>query len=102
ISQQIRNNRTSFEALLKETLLPPDIRCAILKQLQETFTYKEIESVLKNELQQIASVTERKKLKYDILSMVNTSHEVNFLPDSELSERVIFPITFTEKNDIED
>jgi predicted GH43/DUF377 family glycosyl hydrolase len=102
ISQQIRNNKTSFETLLKETLLPADIRCTILNQLQETFTYKEIESVLKNELQQIGSFTERKKLKYDILSMVNTSHEVNFLPDSELSERVIFPVTFTEKNGIED
>jgi predicted GH43/DUF377 family glycosyl hydrolase len=102
ISQQIRNNKTSFEALLKETLLPVDIRCNILSLLQDKFTYKEIESVLKNELQQIRSVTERKKLKYDILSMVNTSHEVNFLPDSELSERVIFPVTFTEKNGIED
>jgi predicted GH43/DUF377 family glycosyl hydrolase len=102
ISQQSRNNKTSFEAMLEESSLPADIRVAILKQLQETFTYKEIESVLKTELKRVRSLTERKKLKYDILSMINTSYEVNFSPTSELSERVIFPVTFTEKNGIED
>jgi predicted GH43/DUF377 family glycosyl hydrolase len=102
ISQQSRNNKTAFEAMLKETTLPVDIRGAILKKLNQTFTYKEIESVLKTELKGVRSLTERKKLKYDILSMINTSYEVNFSPGSELSERVIFPVTFTEKNGIED
>ena len=34
--------------------------------------------------------------------MVNTSYELHFSADSIVSERVIFPVTFTEKNGIED
>jgi predicted GH43/DUF377 family glycosyl hydrolase len=102
ITQKIRNNKIAFETLLNETGLPVDIRSSILKRLKDNFSYKEIESVLKTELQQVSSVSEKKKLKYDILSMVNTGYEVDFLPGSHLSERVIFPVTFTEKNGIED
>ena len=57
---------------------------------------------MKTALLSVDSPTERNKLKYDILSMVNTSYEVHFPPESLISERVIFPVTFTEKNGIED
>jgi len=42
------------------------------------------------------------KLKYDMLTMVNTGYELHFSADTLLSERVIFPIALTEKNGIED
>jgi predicted GH43/DUF377 family glycosyl hydrolase len=102
ITQQKWNNKAVFRELLLQTILSEDIRLNILSQLQDTFSYKEIELVLKTALQQVKAGTGRNKLKYDILSMVNTSYEVQFLPDSLLSERVIFPVTFTEKNGIED
>lgn len=97
-----RNNKATFEELLKLTLLPEAIRILILAQLQDSFTYKEIVPILKSALQKIPSATERNKLRYDILSMVNTSYEVKFPASSHISERVIFPVTFTEKNGIED
>jgi predicted GH43/DUF377 family glycosyl hydrolase len=98
----IRNKKDVFEELLKQTTLPEDIRILILAQLKDSFTYKEIEILLRSSLRSIPSATERTKLKYDILSMVNTSYEVNFSAHSRLSEQVIFPATFTEKNGIED
>jgi predicted GH43/DUF377 family glycosyl hydrolase len=87
---------------LLQTTLPENVRLLILAQLKDSFTYKEIEPVLKSYLRLIDSATERNKLKYDILSMVNTSYEVNFPSGSRLTEQVIFPVTFTEKNGIED
>jgi predicted GH43/DUF377 family glycosyl hydrolase len=102
ITQVIRNKKDVFEELLKQTTLPEDIRILILAQLKDSFTYKEIEILLRSSLRSIPSATERTKLKYDILSMVNTSYEVNFSAHSRLSEQVIFPATFTEKNGIED
>lgn len=102
ITERKRNNKATFEELLIQTVLPESIRRDILYQLQDTFSYKELESVLKTTLRRVDSATERNKLKYDILSMVNTSYEVNFPADSLISERVIFPATFTEKNGIED
>lgn len=102
ITQQKWNSKAVFRELLLQTILPEDICMNILNQLQETFSYKEIESILKTALQQVKAGTGRNKLKYDILSMVNTTYEVHFSDDSLLSERVIFPATFTEKNGIED
>ena len=102
ITQQFRNNKTAFNILLEKTGLPQQVRKVILDELPETFLYREIESVLKTALQSIGSITERKKLQYDILSLVNTGYEIDFSTDSLLSERVIFPVTFTEKNGIED
>lgn len=102
VVQQKRNNKVAFEELLSQTVLPEDIRPGILNQLQDTFSYKEIELALKTTLRQLESGTGKNKLRYDILSMVNTTYELNFRPDSLLSERVIFPVTFTEKNGIED
>jgi predicted GH43/DUF377 family glycosyl hydrolase len=102
ITQVMRNKKDVFEELLLQTTLPENVRLLILAQLKDSFTYKEIESVLKSYLRLIDSATERNKLKYDILSMVNTSYEVNFPAGSRLTEQVIFPVTFTEKNGIED
>jgi predicted GH43/DUF377 family glycosyl hydrolase len=102
ITQKKRNSKAVFKELLLQTILSEDIRTNILGQLQDTFSYKEIESILKTALQQVKAGTGRNKLKYDILSMVNTTYEVDFSNDSLVSERVIFPVTFTEKNGIED
>ncbi|MCU7549266.1 glycoside hydrolase family 130 protein [Chitinophagaceae bacterium LB-8] len=102
VTQQKNDNKLAFEKLLTQMVLPEDIYPTILKQLQDPFSYKEIEKALKNALLKIESATEKNKIKYDILSMVNTSYEVHFPPESLLSERVIFPVTLTEKNGIED
>ncbi|MBA2762533.1 MAG: glycosidase, partial [Segetibacter sp.] len=102
VAQQDRDNKMVFATLLSQMVLPDDIISHILDQLKDPFSYKEIEVVLKDALLQIESVAERKKIRYEILSMVNTNYELNFLPDSLLSERVIFPVTRAEKNGIED
>ena len=102
VTQQKRNNKNVFKELFSHSTLPEKIRTAILSQLGDTFTYREIEAVLKTALQHVENGMAKNKIKYDILSMINTSYEVHFLQDSLLSERVIFPVTFTEKNGIED
>lgn len=102
ITQVIRNNKDVFGELLLQTALPEDIRSHILSKLNDSFTYKEIEILLRSALLSIVSATERNKLRYDILSMVNTSYEIDFPPHSRLAEQVIFPATFTEKNGMED
>lgn len=96
------DNKIAFENILSQRVLPEDILPHILSQLPDPFSYKEIEAVLKNALLHTDSPAENNKLKYNILSAVNTSYELHFSPDSLLSERVIFPVTITEKNGIED
>lgn len=102
ITQQKRNNKKAFKELLFHYPFPEEICADILNQLKDTFSYKEIESIIKNALQHVENGMAKNKLKYDILSLVNTSYELHFLQETLLSERVIFPVTFTEKNGIED
>jgi predicted GH43/DUF377 family glycosyl hydrolase len=102
VTQKKRNSKEAFKELLSHTILPEDIRADILDHLGEPFSYKEIEAVLKRSLHPLEKGMAKNKLRYDILSMVNTTYELHFQPDSLLSERVIFPVTFTEKNGIED
>ena len=73
-----------------------------MDQLNDTFSYKELENALKNSLPAIGSTVEEMKLKHEILSAVNTNYEIQFPADSLLSERMIFPVTRAEKNGMED
>jgi len=102
VTQKNKDNKLVFKQHLSHLKLPTPIRKSILEQLHEPFSYQELEMVLKNALLPIKSAIKRKNIKYDILTMVNTNYELRFDPSSVISERVIFPVTFTEKNGIED
>jgi predicted GH43/DUF377 family glycosyl hydrolase len=102
VTQKKPDNKILFEEALTYVELSKDIRENILEQLHEPFTYKEIELIVTNVLSVIASVIERTNIKYKILHLVNTNYELHFPSDSLISERVIFPFTYTEKNGIED
>lgn len=95
-------NKESFESLLAQLDLPDPIQQHIKDQVNDPFYYKEIEMVLKSALIPIESAIEKKRIKYEILDVVNTSYELRFDPGSHPSERVIFPVTYDEKNGIED
>jgi predicted GH43/DUF377 family glycosyl hydrolase len=102
VTEQNSDNKMTIQELLSQIVVPEGIRPNIVTHLKEPFSYKDMEMVLKSALLLIESAPERKKLKYDIQNVVNTSYDVHFPPDSQLSERVIFPVTFSEKNGIED
>jgi predicted GH43/DUF377 family glycosyl hydrolase len=102
VTEQNSDNKMTIQELVSQIVLPEGIRPNIVTHLKEPFSYKEMQLVLKSALMLIESGPERKKLKYDIRNVVNTSYDVHFPEDSQLSERVIFPVTFSEKNGIED
>ncbi len=102
ITQQERESKNAFRKVLAQVNLNADIFLNIMDQLNESFSYKELETALKNALPAIGSPVEEMKLKHEILSAVNTNYEIQFPADSLLSERVIFPVTRAEKNGIED
>ncbi len=102
LTEQNRDSKIVFANALLQMAVPEEIQHTILNQLQNSFSYKDIEIVLKNALETLASPAQKKGMQYDVLSIVNTSYELQFSPDSLLSERVIFPVTRTEKNGVED
>ncbi|MVT09034.1 glycoside hydrolase family 130 protein [Chitinophaga tropicalis] len=102
ITEERLNNKKKFEQQLTQLRLPEDIHSTIIHQLTDEFTYEEMDVVLRNSLIDIERTAEREMLKRSVMKLVDATYELHFPEDSSLSERVIFPVSFTEKNGIED
>jgi len=97
-----RNDKDHFAQQLSQLRLPEDIHVGILHQLTEEFTYSEIDIILRNSLRGIKDPTDQQVMKQHVLELVDAAYELHFPDHTTLSERVIFPVTYTEKNGIED
>jgi predicted GH43/DUF377 family glycosyl hydrolase len=74
----------------------------ILDKLNDRFTYKELKKVVED-TRKSYPFSEIETLTLEQIMWLASSHyEIEFSMDTALSERVIFPISATEKNGIED
>ena len=74
----------------------------VLEKLGEKFTYGELKRAVK-EIRETHRLSHHKQLIIHQMMWLALSHyEIDFSLDSAISERVIFPISDTEKNGIED
>lgn len=74
----------------------------VLEKLGDNFTYGELKRAVK-EIRNTHQLTLNKELIINQMLWLALSHyEIDFSIDSAISERVIFPISDTEKNGIED
>jgi len=74
----------------------------ILDQLNDRFTYSDLKKCV-DDIKKNYQFSETKTLTLEQIIWLASSHyEIEFSMDTALSERVIFPITETEKNGIED
>ncbi|MFO8087129.1 MAG: glycoside hydrolase family 130 protein [Bacteroidales bacterium] len=74
----------------------------VLEKLGEEFTYGELKKAV-DQVRRENQLSDDKKLAINQIMWLALSHyEIDFSLDSAISERVIFPISETEKNGIED
>ncbi|HSH50324.1 MAG TPA: hypothetical protein VK982_01230, partial [Bacteroidales bacterium] len=74
----------------------------VLEKLGDNFTYGELKRAV-NEIRETHELSLNKQLIVNQMLWLALSHyEIDFSIDSAISERVIFPISETEKNGIED
>ncbi len=74
----------------------------ILDRLNDKFTYGELRDCIK-EARKSIHLTEEKEILYNQIIWLASSHyELQFSLDTNISERVIFPVSVNEKNGIED
>jgi predicted GH43/DUF377 family glycosyl hydrolase len=92
-----------FERKLQELGLTGDFSRQVLQGLAHSFTLEElragIEVVVK---QDQARDQETEAMARKILMLAQSNYEVQFSPESRLSERVLFPVTPSQSNGIED
>lgn len=79
-----------------------DIYSSILLDLPEIFEYSVFKSLLKKELANPNISKEKKEAFEEVLWLMNSFYDIQFKHDSDISERVIFPISDAESRGIED
>jgi len=97
-------DKTVFLEKLEEmqelhSLVPPE---EVLGCLGDRFTYGELESCVRNAAENYSFPIEKEPAFNQIMWLASSHYEIDFSLDSSICERVIFPISSTEKNGIED
>lgn len=79
--------------------VPPE---EILDCLDDTFTYGELESCVRDATKRYKFPLKKELAFNQIMWLASSHYEIDFSMDSAICERVIFPISSTERSGIED
>jgi predicted GH43/DUF377 family glycosyl hydrolase len=92
-----------FERKLQELGLVGDFSRQVLQELGSSFTLDDLRASLTRTAQQFRARDQQTgAVSRKILMLAQSNYEVQFSPDSRLSERVLFPVTPSQSNGIED
>jgi len=96
-------SRQLFERKLHDLGLAGGFSQQVLKTLADSFTLDELRSGIDLAVSQLRVPNlETEALARKVLQLARSNYEVQFAPDSRLSERVLFPATPSQSNGIED
>jgi predicted GH43/DUF377 family glycosyl hydrolase len=95
-------DKGQFLKKLREMHVQKDIISAVMDNLGDEFIYRELQ-------ESIAEISKKIKLSYSkqkvidsVLWLASSHYEITFSLDTDISERVIFPVSAHESNGIED
>jgi len=92
-----------FERKLEELNLAGSFNQDVLKCLGDTFTLDDLRTCVSLAVKRLhLPDQETKTVARETLMLAQSNYEVQFAPDSRLSERVLFPATPSQSNGIED
>ncbi|WP_319478845.1 glycoside hydrolase family 130 protein [uncultured Draconibacterium sp.] len=96
--------KDAFKSKLNEmkdfhAIIPPGL---ILDKLNDTFTYGELRDCIKEGRKSLHLAADKEILFNQIIWLASSHYELDFSLDTNISERVIFPVSTNEKNGIED
>ena len=80
-------------------IIPPEL---ILDKLSEEFTYGELRKCIEEARKAVHLASDKEYLFNQIIWLASSHYELQFSLDTNISERVIFPVSANEKNGIED
>lgn len=97
-------NKKNFKSKLDEMRdfranIPPGL---ILDKLNDEFTYGDLRSCVKEASKTLILEPEKENLFNQIIWLASSHYELEFSLDTNISERVIFPVSANEKKGIED
>jgi len=96
-------DKNVFARKLHELGLVGEFSRRLLKRLANSFTLDELRVTADGVTKQLrARGQETKSVARKTLTLAQSNYQVQFAPDSRLSERVLFPVTPSQRNGIED
>ena len=94
--------KKSFLRKLKEMHIKKDIVGIVMDKLGDTFIYVELQESIEKTIKETKISYSKKKVIQAINWLANSHYEITFSLDTAISERVIFPVSSSESNGIED
>ena len=95
-------NKKAFIKKLDEMNIHKNIVDLVLDKLKDNFLYGELQASISETLKDITLTPTKRKVIQEINWVADSHYEITFSLDTALSERVIFPISYSESNGIED
>jgi len=93
-----------FERKLQELHLSGDFNREVLRGLPDAFTMEQLRASIARTAEHLPELEREttKGIARETLMLASSNYEVQFQPESKLSERVLFPVTPSQSNGIED
>jgi len=95
-------DRKDFDEKLNDLSIYDAVSQKVLDQLPDKFTYDQINEAIRQVIHENDFSLEQRKIVEEILWLADSHTEIRFSLDTDISERVIFPVSQFEKNGIED
>ncbi len=97
-------DKESFSSKLEEmedfnAIIPSGL---IMDKLKDKFTYGDLSRCIEETRKTLHLASDKEKLFNQIIWLASSHYELQFSLDTNISERVIFPVSANEKNGIED
>ena len=95
-------DKGQFLEKLHEMHVEKDIVGDVMDRMGDTFTYRELQKSIAESTQAIDMSYTKKKVIDSMNWLASSHYEITFSLDTDISERVIFPVSPHESNGIED
>jgi len=95
-------NKKGFISKLLEMNVDKNIISLIMEPLSEKFIYGELLKTVNEALESNNANEEKQRAIKEIIWLADSHYEIKFSLDTDISERVIFPVSYTERKGIED
>jgi predicted GH43/DUF377 family glycosyl hydrolase len=95
-------NKDIFLKKLDEMNIHKDVVDMVMDRLGNTFIYGELQASITETIKNVKITPSKKRVIQSMSWLANSHYEVTFSLDTAISERVIFPVSYTETKGIED
>ncbi|WP_373056721.1 glycoside hydrolase family 130 protein [Zunongwangia sp. H14] len=102
IGQKKSYNKERFVEKMKEMDIPDKYSSVIMDSLPEHFEYHVLKKIVEDLLEDRNISQDRRMALEEMTWLVDSYYDLEFKIDSDISERVIFPISASESRGIED